>query len=49
LSNSRALKQIGPFDETFDFYFQDDDYLEQLRIRGLKHATVKNAVVKHFG
>ena len=50
LSNSRALRALGgKFDETFNFYFQDDDYLETLRTKGLKHAVVKSSVVYHLG
>lgn len=49
ISNSQVIKAIEKFDETFDFYFQDDDYLEQIRMRQIKHACVKKSIVIHLG
>lgn len=44
-----VLMKIGMFDEQFDFYFQDDDYIEQLRIHNIKHASIKASIVTHLG
>lgn len=44
-----VYKIIGEFDEKFDFYFQDDDYIEQLKIYKLLNASIKNCIVQHIG
>ena len=44
-----VLMTIGKFDEQFDFYFQDDDYIEQLRLYNIKHASIKSSIVAHLG
>lgn len=44
-----VLMKIGMFDEQFDFYFQDDDYIEQLRKHNIKHASIKASIVTHLG
>lgn len=44
-----VLAKIGRFDERFDFYFQDDDYIEQLRLHNIKHASIKASIVTHLG
>ena len=44
-----VLMTIGKFDEQFDFYFQGDDYIEQLRLCNIKHASIKSSIVTHLG
>jgi len=40
---------IGPYDERFVFWYQDNDYSENLKKHGIKHALVRDAVVHHLG
>jgi len=40
---------IGPYDEQFIFWYQDNDYSENLKKHGIKHALVRDAVVHHLG
>ena len=49
LFKKEVLDKIGMFDENFLFYFQDDDYLEQLRLHNIKHARVMSSSIKHLG
>jgi len=42
-----ALKKIMPLDEQFDMYYQDNDFAECLKQKGIKHALVKNAKADH--
>lgn len=44
-----VLDEIGEFDENFDFYFQDDDYAEQLKKYNIKHMSVATSIVTHLG
>jgi GT2 family glycosyltransferase len=39
---------IGPYDERFVFWYQDNDYAENLKLHGLKHALVRKSVVHHL-
>ncbi len=41
--------KIGKLDETFDFYYADDDYGMTLKKHKVKHAVVKNSIVEHLG
>lgn len=43
-----ALAKISPFDEQFDMYYQDNDYAEMLKIKGIKHALVRNSIACHL-
>jgi GT2 family glycosyltransferase len=43
-----ALDKIGPFDEQFDMYYQDNDYARMLIKHGIKHALVKDSIVCHL-
>jgi hypothetical protein len=43
-----TLRQIGPLDELFDFYFADYDYALELRRRNIKHALVFDSKVSHL-
>ena len=44
-----ALNKIRPFDESFDMYYQDNDYAEMLKLHGIKHALVRNSLAIHYG
>lgn len=39
---------IGPLDETFDFYYADNDYGMTLRYHNIKHALVHDSYVEHL-
>jgi GT2 family glycosyltransferase len=43
-----ALDKILPFDEIFDMYYQDNDYAETLKSKGIKHALVRNSIACHL-
>ena len=42
-----AFDKIMPLDEQFDMYYQDNDFAESLKQKGIKHALVKNAKADH--
>lgn len=42
------LKKIGALDETFDFYYADNDYAMTLKRRNIRHALVYNSKVTHL-
>lgn len=44
----RVFDVIGKFDETFDFYFADDDELQTLRYYAIPNVTVTHSEVKHL-
>jgi hypothetical protein len=48
LVSADTLRQIGPLDELFDFYFADYDYALELRRRNIKHALVFDSKVSHL-
>jgi len=48
LISEQALQKIGLLDESFDFYFADNDYALELRRNNLKHALVFDAKVTHL-
>lgn len=48
LSKKSVYDKIGFLDENFVFYFQDDDYLEQLRIHNIKHAKIMSSKIIHL-
>ncbi len=43
-----ALDKILPFDEIFDMYYQDNDYAEVIKSKGIKHALVRNSIACHL-
>lgn len=49
LCTKNVINIVGKFDEQFDFYFQDDDFIEQLRKHNIKHAVVRQSLVTHLG
>lgn len=38
---------IGPYDEDFKFWYQDNDYAETLKKYEIKHALVRDSIVVH--
>lgn len=40
---------LGPFDERFDLYFQDNDFARTLQAHGVRHAMVPASFVHHLG
>ena len=44
-----VLRRLLPFDERFEFYFQDDDILEQLKLMDVKCARILSSKVFHIG
>jgi GT2 family glycosyltransferase len=44
----KALEQIIPFDETFDMYYQDNDYAKTIQSYGIKHAIVRHSIATHL-
>lgn len=49
LIKKEALDKIAPFDEQFDMYYQDNDYAETIKSKGIKHALVRHAIAVHRG
>jgi len=49
MTNRKLFDIIGKIDDEFPFWFADNIYSEQLKRHGVKHAIVKNSVVKHLG
>lgn len=45
----KTYDTIGKFDEKFSFWYQDNDYADQLRKHCLKHALIKDAKITHIG
>jgi hypothetical protein len=48
LVSADTLRQVGPLDELFDFYFADNDYTVELRRHNIKHALVFDSKVSHL-
>jgi len=44
-----TYKIIGKFDESFKFWYQDNDYANLLKKYKLKHALLRDAKMKHLG
>ena len=49
LMSKQALDKLAAFDETFSFYFQDDDLLEWLRSNGMQHGIAIDSHIQHLG
>lgn len=49
LHRRSVLDKISMWDETFDFAYQDDDYLERCRAAKVVHARVMSSVIHHIG
>jgi GT2 family glycosyltransferase len=48
LVNKKVFDIIGEFDEEFTFWYQDNDYSNNLRKYGIKHALITNSKVTHL-
>lgn len=48
LAKKSLFDVIGPYDERFIFWYQDNDYSENLKKHNIKHALVRDAVVNHL-
>jgi GT2 family glycosyltransferase len=46
--NKKMFDKIGLLDETFDFYYADNDYAMTLKSKNIKHAVVFNSKVQHL-
>jgi hypothetical protein len=44
----KTLGTIGLFDPKFKFWYQDNDYCNNLKKHNLKHALLQNAKIKHL-
>ena len=43
-----TLNTIGKFDEKFKFWYQDNDYCNNLKKYNLTHALLSNAKIQHY-
>lgn len=43
-----ALKLIGKLDETYDFWYSDNAYAEQLKDVGISHSLICNVFIEHL-
>ena len=48
LVHKSIIDKIGTFDETFDFYFQDNDYAETIKKLNVRHVLATKSVVTHI-
>jgi GT2 family glycosyltransferase len=50
VSHKELVKTCELFDETFSFWYQDDDdYIETIKRKKYKHALILDSFVHHFG
>lgn len=47
--NKQVILKIGKWDQMFDYYYQDDDYLQQLQKYNILHAVIKDCRITHLG
>jgi choline kinase len=45
----KTYETIGNFDESFKFWYQDNDYANLLKKYNLKHALITDALITHAG
>lgn len=48
VANREVFPSIGFLDETFDFYYADNDYAMSLKCNNIRHALVFNSYVMHL-
>jgi len=48
VADKKLFNKIGFLDETFDFYYADNDYAMTLKSKNIKHAVVFNSKVEHL-
>lgn len=44
-----AMKKIAPLDESYDFWYSDNIYANQLKANGLRHGLFCNVQIDHLG
>ena len=49
LMKKRVWDEVYPWDEQFDFYYQDNDYAKIIESKGIKHALVRDSLTLHIG
>jgi len=49
IMRKRVWDEIYPWDENFDFYYQDNDYAKIIESKGIKHAVVRDSLTLHIG
>lgn len=49
LMTKRVWDLVYPWDEDFDFYYQDNDYAKILESNNIKHALVRDSLTLHIG
>jgi GT2 family glycosyltransferase len=48
LVHKSVLEKIGNFDEEFKFWYQDDDYANNLILHKIKHALITKSKITHL-
>ena len=46
--SKEALARVGPFDEQYKLYFEENDWLERAKIQGMKSFYLPSAGVLHY-
>lgn len=49
LMRRRVWDEVYPWDEQFDFYYQDNDYAKIIESKGILHAVVRDSLTLHIG
>lgn len=49
LMKKRVWDEVYPWDEQFDFFYQDNDYAKIIESKGIKHAIVRDSLTLHIG
>lgn len=44
-----AIEKISPLDESYDFWYSDNAYADQLKAHGLRHGLFCNVQIDHLG
>jgi GT2 family glycosyltransferase len=48
LIDRQLMDKIGKIDESVNFWYSDNVYVDQLEVEGIKHALVRHAYVEHL-
>ena len=46
--DAKVWDMIGELDTTYQFWYSDDQYVYQLKLKGIKHYLICNVVVNHY-
>lgn len=46
--DAKVWDMIGDLDTTYQFWYSDDQYVYQLKLKGIKHYLICNVVVNHY-